>query len=50
VIDSQILAGYQTDMYTSGWQKTIDGMVEFGMLDHAITIDEAVSSLAPMQP
>jgi len=50
VIDSQTLAGYQTDMYTSGWQKTIDGMVEFKMIDHAITIDEAVSSLAPMQP
>jgi len=50
VIDTQVLAGYQTDMYTSGWQKTIDGMAEFKMIDHPITIQDAVSSLAPMQP
>jgi len=50
VIDNQVLAGYQTDMYTSGWKATIDGMYEYGMIGTQITVDDAVSSLAPMKP
>ncbi len=50
VIKSQVLAGYQTDMFVSGWTKTLDGMAEFGMLDRQMPYTEFVSDLAPMQP
>lgn len=50
VIKSQTLAGYQTDMFISGWTKTIDGMYEFGMLKKPMVWQDFVSELAPMQP
>lgn len=50
VIKSQTLAGYQTDMYTSGWEKTLDGMAEFGFIKQAMPLSDVISSLAPMQP
>ena len=40
--------GYQTDLYRSGTQKTLDGMFKFGFIPREISIDEVISPIAPL--
>ncbi|MGO2111828.1 MAG: ABC transporter substrate-binding protein [Pseudoclavibacter sp.] len=49
-ITNQILAGYQTDLYESGLQRTLDGMFEYGFISREVAIDEVVSPVAPLAP
>lgn len=42
------IAGYQTDLYESGFQATLDGMFEFGFITREVTVDEVISPAAPM--
>ncbi|GGA74551.1 sulfonate ABC transporter substrate-binding protein [Pseudoclavibacter endophyticus] len=49
-IANSIIAGYQTDLYESGLQRTLDGMFEFGFISRAVEIDEVVSPVAPLVP
>jgi len=47
-IKTATLAGYQTDLYRSGFQATLDGMYEFGFITKKLTIDDVISPIAPL--